>query len=176
MRLASRRGRAGKTPAIARKAKAPPRQSMPNAALEQQADRATARAMRGEIGVARMLADAGPASIETPSSPGQALPSDVRATAETAFGADFAPVRVHRDPVAASAAAHERARAFTAGRDIYFAESEWQPTTTGGRELLYHELAHVVQQTGRRDGDDVRTGEREGKGFAQARPRRGRSR
>lgn len=31
-------------------------------------------------------------------------------------------MRVHRDPVAASAAAHKDARAFTAGRDVYFAE------------------------------------------------------
>jgi Domain of unknown function (DUF4157) len=155
MTLASRRGRAVSKPAVARKA-APPRRAMPESALELQADRATARAVRGEIGVARMLGEAKPVSIETPSSPRRDLPAAVRSAAELAFGADFSAVRVHSDPVAWSAAAREQARAFTAGRDIYFAESEWQPTATGGRELLYHELAHVVQQTGKREGGESR--------------------
>ena len=40
------------------------------------------------------------------------------------------------------------ARAFTVGSDIFFGAGEYQPDSAGGRELLAHELAHVVQQRG----------------------------
>ena len=61
---------------------------------------------------------------------------------EAAFGADFSTVRVHVGPQA------ERigAIAFTLGSDIYFAPGRFQPDTAPGRQLLGHELAHVLQQ------------------------------
>jgi hypothetical protein len=37
------------------------------------------------------------------------------------------------------------ARAFTVGEDIFFAAGAFAPETPGGRELLVHELVHVVQ-------------------------------
>jgi hypothetical protein len=40
------------------------------------------------------------------------------------------------------------ARAFTTGRDIFFRQGAYNPGSSGGRELLAHELTHVVQQTG----------------------------
>ncbi len=40
------------------------------------------------------------------------------------------------------------ARAFTTGQDIFFKQGEYNPGTSGGRELLAHELTHVVQQNG----------------------------
>ena len=40
------------------------------------------------------------------------------------------------------------ARAFTVGNDIFFGPGEYRPATPAGRELLTHELVHVVQQRG----------------------------
>ena len=73
---------------------------------------------------------------------GQALPQSVRKTMENAFGADFSTVRVHTGPQA------ERlgALAFTVGTDIYFAPGRFQPDSMQGKQLLGHELAHVIQQ------------------------------
>jgi hypothetical protein len=45
------------------------------------------------------------------------------------------------------------ARAFTTGQDIFFKQGEYSPGSSGGRELLAHELTHVVQQ----NGDQVQT-------------------
>jgi hypothetical protein len=53
--------------------------------------------------------------------------------------------RVHTDPAAAAEARALRARAFTYGRDIYFAAGAYQPDTPEGRWLLAHELAHTQQ-------------------------------
>jgi peptidoglycan hydrolase-like protein with peptidoglycan-binding domain len=40
------------------------------------------------------------------------------------------------------------ARAFTTGRDVFFRQGEYSPGSSSGRELLAHELTHVVQQNG----------------------------
>lgn len=68
---------------------------------------------------------------------------------ESSFGRDFGQVRVHRDAAAASSASAVNARAYTLGRDIVFGEGQYQPRTPAGRELIAHELTHVVQQDGR---------------------------
>lgn len=75
-----------------------------------------------------------------------ALPEAIRGPAEGALGADFSGVRVHTDGAAAETARALQARAFTVGEDIAFGAGEYQPGTARGRELLAHELAHVVQQ------------------------------
>jgi len=138
--------------------------------LERQAEEATTAALHGEINVSRVLTPAPAARVELPASSGEALPTELRGEAERAFGADLGAVRVHRDPAAATAAAHEEARAFTAGRDIYFAEGQWAPTAGDGKQLVYHELAHVLQQTGRRMSvTDIRASDREGDGPIQRR-------
>jgi hypothetical protein len=73
---------------------------------------------------------------------GKPLPDAVRGQMEAALGADFSNVRVYVGPQA------ERigAIAFTVGSDIYFAPGRYQPDTVHGRQLLGHELTHVVQQ------------------------------
>ena len=38
------------------------------------------------------------------------------------------------------------AKAFTTGKDIFFKEGAYDPHSTSGKELLAHELTHVVQQ------------------------------
>ncbi len=79
---------------------------------------------------------------------GQALDNEVRGQMESAFGADFGGVRVHTDAEADTLNRAMNARAFTTGRDIFFRQGEHKPGSSSGRELLAHELTHVVQQSG----------------------------
>jgi hypothetical protein len=78
----------------------------------------------------------------------QPLDPGVRSQMESAFGEGFGDVRVHAGKQAGEVAGELDALAFTRGRDIYFKEGEYNPSTHEGQELLAHELAHVVQQRG----------------------------
>src|ERR1022692_173862 len=88
-------------------------------------------------------------------SSGQPLDSATRAEMESRFTEDFSDVRVHADGAAAISAAAIGANAWTSGRDIAFGEGFYSPRTSGGKKLLAHELAHVVQQ--RRGGSKPST-------------------
>lgn len=77
---------------------------------------------------------------------GQSLPKDTRNFMEQRIGADFSNVRVHTDPGAVQLSRHLNARAFTTGSDIYFDNNQYAPHSEGGKQLLAHELTHVVQQ------------------------------
>jgi outer membrane protein OmpA-like peptidoglycan-associated protein len=77
---------------------------------------------------------------------GRPLASDVRAQLEPRFGHDFGNVRVHTDAAGAATAGALDARAYTVGSDVAFAAGQYAPETAAGRELIAHELAHVVQQ------------------------------
>jgi hypothetical protein len=70
----------------------------------------------------------------------------LRTRFERRFAYDFGQVRVHRDGVAAQAAAAVGARAFTTGRDVVFGAGQYAPATPEGRRLIAHELTHVAQQ------------------------------
>jgi hypothetical protein len=65
---------------------------------------------------------------------------------EPGFGHDFSQVRVHSDPAAAQSARMINALAYTVGRNVVFGEHQYSPSTSAGKRLLAHELAHVVQQ------------------------------
>lgn len=78
---------------------------------------------------------------------GQALDSGTRAQMESAFDADFSGVRVHADAHSDALNRSLDARAFTTGQDVFFRQGAYDPGSSGGRELLAHELTHVVQQT-----------------------------
>jgi hypothetical protein len=102
------------------------------------------------------------------------LPGEVRAELEAGFGAELGEVRVHTDPAAATIVAREGAHAFTAGRDIYFAQGAYEPTGGEGRRLLYHEVAHVLQQTGTRRSTELMVATtRTGGGAIQVRDQKG---
>lgn len=60
---------------------------------------------------------------------------------------DFAGVRVHTGREAAESARAINARAYTVGNHIVFGSGEFSPGTDGGKELLAHELTHVIQQS-----------------------------
>ncbi len=77
---------------------------------------------------------------------GRPLADAARAFFEPRFGADLSSVRIHTDARAAATARAIRARAFTVGRDIVFANGAYAPGTRQGRHLLAHELTHVAQQ------------------------------
>jgi len=81
---------------------------------------------------------------------GSGLPADRRIAGDVgaALGDSLSDVRIHRDADAAALARSVSARAFTVGSDIFFGPGEYEPSTRGGRELLAHELVHVVQQRG----------------------------
>lgn len=79
---------------------------------------------------------------------GRPLPESSRAFFGPRFHMSFANVRVHTEQSASEMANRLNARAFTVGRDIVFARGEYAPSSSKGRQLLAHELTHVVQQTG----------------------------
>ena len=88
------------------------------------------------------------AGIESMRPDGAPLPAATRAFFEPRFGFEFGGVRVHNDAHARATAMQLGAQAFTVGQDIYFAPGRFAPETTSGRQLLAHELTHVVQQSG----------------------------
>ncbi len=77
---------------------------------------------------------------------GVALADADRRFYEARMGHDFGDVRIHTGAAADDSARHIGARAFTLGRDVAFANGEYQPASAAGRHLLAHELTHVVQQ------------------------------
>ncbi len=85
-------------------------------------------------------------SIQKARGRGQGLSENVRVPMEDAFKADFADVRIHTGPEVDTFSRSMSARAFTTGQDIFFGEGE--PGSSEGREVLAHELTHVVQQSG----------------------------
>jgi hypothetical protein len=87
-------------------------------------------------------------AIEGARGGGQGLDHKVRDRMEPSFGADFSGVRVHTDTRADSLSRSLSAMAFTTGQDIFFRQGAYNPGTSSGRELLAHELTHVVQQNG----------------------------
>jgi hypothetical protein len=88
-----------------------------------------------------------PAIQETLGKPGQPLDQATRGLMELRFGHDFRSVRVHADEKAAESAEALDASAYTVGQDIVLGGDQPSPETREGRQLLTHELAHVVQQS-----------------------------
>lgn len=78
---------------------------------------------------------------------GQSLDTAIQKQMSQAMSHDFSGVRVHTSPEADSLNQQLSARAFTTGQDIFFRQGEYDPGSSGGRELLAHELTHVVQQS-----------------------------
>jgi len=98
---------------------------------------------------ARGVAPAVPAGFENQlarhQGGGQPLSDETRAFMEPRFGKDFSDVRIHETPDLANAV---QAQAFTHGQDIYFNSGKYRPKSSRGKELLAHELTHVIQQSG----------------------------
>jgi len=86
------------------------------------------------------------ANINTMKGGGRLLDPASHAFFEPRFGYDFSQVRVHTDAAAAQAADNIGAKAFTTGRNIVFGSKVDNPEAGVHRQLLAHELAHVIQQ------------------------------
>ena len=88
------------------------------------------------------------AAIESARGAGSALDGAVRREMEAGFGRSLDAVRIHTDARADRLSRQMSARAFTTGKDIFFARGEYDPSSAGGRHTLAHELAHTVQDSG----------------------------
>jgi hypothetical protein len=77
---------------------------------------------------------------------GQPLDGAVQAQMGETMGYDFSGVRVHTDAGADKLNKQLSAKAFTTGSDIFFKRGAYEPDSSGGQELIAHELSHVVQQ------------------------------
>lgn len=82
------------------------------------------------------------AALRLPAGTGRPLPEAERRHMEAVFGARLADVRIHEGPQASAIGAV----AFTLGSQIHFAPGHFVPGTGAGRQLLGHEIAHVLQQ------------------------------
>jgi Domain of unknown function (DUF4157) len=131
---------------------APPQMSRKCAECEEEG-----RLQKKEAGTPEAAASEAPGIVhEVLRSPGQPLDASSRAYFEPRFGHDFSRVRVHSGASAEQSARDVNAHAYTVGRDIVFDAGRFAPGTQEGRQLLAHELTHVVQQAG---ADGIRVGQ-----------------
>jgi hypothetical protein len=77
---------------------------------------------------------------------GKPLDDNIRGSMEQGFGADFTNVRVHTGGQADALNRSLNAKAFTVGNDVFFGKGQYNPGSSGGKQLLAHELTHTVQQ------------------------------
>lgn len=150
------------------------RVSSPDDASEREADR-VADAVTGHGGIGRLDGAAsgivrrasngngaprhqppgGDTYLGTLDGRGQPLPQRVRGELEPRFGFDFSGVRLHTDSEAAQSARDFDALAYTYDRHVVFGAGQFDAASAGGRRLIAHELAHVVQQSGSGAGPAV---------------------
>lgn len=132
--------------------------------LEHEADRAAARVLsmqsaepattgaqrpvvsrRHSVGGAAGQSEVPQSVVQTLRSSGEPLTDSTREFFEPRFAHNFGNVRVHRDSASAD---DVNALAYTVGNHIVFAAGRYSTQTSAGRELLAHELAHTIQQSG----------------------------
>jgi Domain of unknown function (DUF4157) len=111
----------------------------------------TALRMRSTLGSSGQPFDShaqttAPSMRSTLGSSGQPLDASTRGFFEERLGHDLSAVRIHTGTVAERSARALNARAYTVGTDVIFGKNQFSPSTSQGRRLIAHELAHVVQQ------------------------------
>jgi hypothetical protein len=84
--------------------------------------------------------------IKSSEGTGHAMDNTIQSFMNNRFGINLSDVKIHTDEEAAQLSRSLNAKAFTAGKDIYFNEGQYQPGTEEGKHLLAHELVHTVQQ------------------------------
>ncbi|MDB5133750.1 MAG: hypothetical protein JWP37_353 [Mucilaginibacter sp.] len=92
---------------------------------------------------------------------GQPLDGGTRDFMESRFGYDFSRVQIHNGPSAHRSSEDINALAYTHGNHVVFGEGQYQPNTNTGKQLLAHELTHVVQQTQSSDSGLTRKKDKE---------------
>jgi hypothetical protein len=93
------------------------------------------------------LDDATAARINQARGRGQSLDTTLQMQMSQALGHDLSGVRVHTSGEAHDLNQQLSAKAFTTGQDIFFRDGAYDPHSSGGQELIAHELTHVVQQS-----------------------------
>lgn len=105
------------------------------------------RILRRALNKQASHSDVGPEIKQVLQSSGQPLAGAQRQFMESRFGQDFGDVKIHKDATAAASAEALKARAYTIGNDIVFGAGQYTPENITGKQLLAHELTHVVQQS-----------------------------
>jgi hypothetical protein len=77
---------------------------------------------------------------------GQYVPKSLHNYFEPRFGYDFTGVKVHTGSEAAETTKFISAKAFTFENDIVFNDGQYCPNSSNGKNLLAHELTHLIQQ------------------------------
>ena len=98
---------------------------------------------------------------ETDAGQGHALPPYLRTYFEHRFGEPLGEVALHHDTSASSLATEGEALAFTHGSHVVLDSSAYAPERARGRQVLAHELAHVLQQRGTGSSSSPQALERE---------------
>jgi hypothetical protein len=80
---------------------------------------------------------------------GSALDGHTQSFMSSRFGSDFSSIKIHTDNESVQLNRSLNAKAFTVGNDVYFNEGQYNPGSFAGKQLLAHELTHVVQQKGK---------------------------
>lgn len=104
--------------------------------VEKEEDEETSQLKRVGVGAER------PRAGTPEDGPGRPLPEPLKSEMEAAFSTDLSPVRVHEGYQAPLLGA----LAYTRGEEIHFARGLYDTSSSRGRELIGHELAHVIQQ------------------------------
>lgn len=102
-------------------------------------------AQRGAEGPA-VVDDDTEAAIQSARGSGSRLDEGMAAQAGAVMGEDLSDVHVHTDSRADQLSRQLGAAAFTTGNDIFFRDGRYDPAGQDGRQLIAHELTHVVQQ------------------------------
>jgi hypothetical protein len=92
------------------------------------------------------------AAIQRARGSGRPLARDLQGQMAGGLGCVSSGVRVHIGPEADRLSCRLGAQAFTIGSDIFFRRGAYDPASVPGRELIAHELVHVVQQAAGRVG------------------------
>lgn len=92
-----------------------------------------------------------PVVNEVLNSSGRPLDAVTRNFFSSRLGHDFSHVRVHTDARAVESARAVNALAYTVGQDVVFGCGQFRPDTHSGKQLLAHELVHVLEQGGKAD-------------------------
>lgn len=92
------------------------------------------------------VSDGVASSIQSSRGSGSAIDSNTQSFMSSRMGSDFGDVKIHTDRQSEQLNQNLSAKAFTVGNDIYFNHGQYQPQSSGGKQLLAHELTHVMQQ------------------------------
>lgn len=84
--------------------------------------------------------------INTLAGSGTALPKTAQTFFNSRMGYDFSDVKIHSDAIANRSAKEVNAKAYTVGNHIVFNEGEYDTESAKGKQLMAHELVHVMQQ------------------------------